>query len=491
MKILNNHLKQLRENEILSGDIAFQLHDTYGFPMELTQEIAQERNVQVDTEQFNAAMRIQQERGKADSSIRGANADLDPKILKAIEKLPTTNFEGYKKTEFESEVLFVDDDYLVLDSTPFYAEAGGQIGDAGTATGENGIVTITDTTSLPTGHYLHVIGETDGKINVGERVIAKINIDRRLKIQRHHTGTHLLHWALRRVLGDHVKQQGSWVGPEHLRFDFSHFEAPTEQELEQIENLVNQEVFSGMSVDSIETTMEEAKELGALAFFGDKYGDNVRVLKAGENSIELCGGTHVTNLSDIGPMKILSEGSIGSNIRRVEAVSGTGAIDLIRKQQRKIEEVANDLGVPASNLIDGVAKKLREIEKLTLEIKGLRKSLVESSIIELFNKVEHGVIAEKLHNVSRDDLRDLINALTQKENVKAVILGVALDNGGVALAAGVPKGSSLIASDLIHDATKLIKGGGGKGEDFAMAGGKDNEALEEAIQLARQKAELG
>ena len=491
MKILNNHLKQLRENEILSGDIAFQLHDTYGFPMELTQEIALERNVQVDTEQFNAAMRIQQERGKADSSIRGANADLDPKILKAIEKLPTTNFEGYKKTEFESEVLFVDDDYLVLDSTPFYAEAGGQIGDAGTATGENGIVTITDTMSLPTGHYLHVIGEPDGKINVGERVIAKINIDRRLKIQRHHTGTHLLHWALRRVLGDHVKQQGSWVGPEHLRFDFSHFEAPTEQELEQIENLVNQEVFSGMSVDSIETTMEEAKELGALAFFGDKYGDNVRVLKAGENSIELCGGTHVTNLSDIGPMKILSEGSIGSNIRRVEAVSGTGAIDLIRKQQRKIEEVANDLGVPASNLIDGVAKKLREIEKLTLEIQGLRKSLVESSIIELFNKVEHGVIAEKLHNVSRDDLRDLINALTQKENVKAVILGVALDNGGVALAAGVPKGSSLIASDLIHDATKLIKGGGGKGEDFAMAGGKDNEALEEAIQLARQKAELG
>ena len=491
MKILDNHLKQLRENEILSGDIAFQLHDTYGFPMELTQEIALERNVQVDTEQFNAAMRIQQERGKADSSIRGANADLDPKILKAIEKLPTTNFEGYKKTEFESEVLFVDDDYLVLDSTPFYAEAGGQIGDAGTATGENGIVTITDTTSLPTGHYLHVIGEADGKINVGERVIAKINIDRRLKIQRHHTGTHLLHWALRRVLGDHVKQQGSWVGPEHLRFDFSHFEAPTEQELEQIEDLVNQEVFSGMSVDSIETTMEEAKELGALAFFGDKYGDNVRVLKAGENSIELCGGTHVTNLSDIGPMKILSEGSIGSNIRRVEAVSGTGAIDLIRKQQRKIEEVANDLGVPASNLIDGVAKKLREIEKLTLEVKGLRKSLVESSIIELFNKVEHGVIAEKLHNVSRDDLRDLINALTQKENVKAVILGVALDNGGVALAAGVPKGSSLIASDLIHDATKLIKGGGGKGEDFAMAGGKDNEALEEAIQLARQKAELG
>ena len=190
-------------------------------------------------------------------------------------------------------------------------------------------------------------------------------------------------------------------------------------------------------------------------------------------------------------MKILSEGSIGSNIRRVEAVSGTGAIDLIRKQQRKIEEVANDLGVPASNLIDGVEKKLKEIEKLTLEIQGLRKSLVKSSIIELFNKVEDGVIAEKLDNVSRDDLRDLINALTQKENVKAVILGVALENGGVALAAGVPKGSSLIASDLIHDATKLIKGGGGKGEDFAMAGGKDNEALEEAIQLARQKAELG
>mgnify|MGYP003324858205 CR=1 FL=1 len=186
---------------------------------------------------------------------------------------------------------------------------------------------------MPSGHYLHTIEQLNGAIKTGDVVTAMIDSKRRLEIQRHHTGTHLLHWALRTVLGDHVKQQGSWVGPERFRFDFSHFASLTKEEIEQIEDLVNKEVFSGSSVEIVETTMKDAKELGALAFFGDKYGDDVRVLKAGEHSVELCGGTHVHNLSDIGPIKILSEGSIGSNIRRIEAISGMGTIGLIRSQQ--------------------------------------------------------------------------------------------------------------------------------------------------------------
>ena len=491
MKILEGHLSEVNENESLSGEVAFQLHDTYGFPMELTQEIAAERNIAIDLEQFNDAMALQRERGKADLSLKGNSTITDSVLQKAVEKLPATTFKGYIEHETTSKVLYLDNDFVVLDKTPFYAEAGGQVGDTGTITNENGTIVIGNTTAIPSGHYLHTIEQINGAIKTGDVVTAMIDSKRRLEIQRHHTGTHLLHWALRTVLGDHVKQQGSWVGPERLRFDFSHFASLTKEEIEQIEDLVNKEVFSGSSVEIVETTMKDAKELGALAFFGDKYGDDVRVLKAGEHSVELCGGTHVHNLSDIGPIKILSEGSIGSNIRRIEAISGTGTIGLIRSQQNLIEEASTNLGVPSSSLIEGVAKKNREIEELMLELGGLRTSVLKNSLGTLLDQAQDGIIAEQIDGVGRNDMRDLIGSLCGSEGIKAVILGVALDSGGVALAAGVPPGSKLDASELIAESTKLIKGGGGKGKEFAMAGGKDSAALEKAIHLARQKAELG
>lgn len=491
MKILEGHLSEVNENESLSGEVAFQLHDTYGFPMELTQEIAAERKIAINLEQFNDAMALQRERGKADLSLKGNSSISDSVLQKAVEKLPATSFEGYIEHETTSKVLHLDNDFVVLDKTPFYAEAGGQVGDTGTITNENGTLVIGNTTAMPSGHYLHTIEQINGAIKTGDVVTAMIDSKRRLEIQRHHTGTHLLHWALRTVLGDHVKQQGSWVGPERLRFDFSHFASLTKEEIEQIEDLVNKEVFSGSSVEIVETTMKDAKELGALAFFGDKYGDDVRVLKAGEHSVELCGGTHVHNLSDIGPIKILSEGSIGSNIRRIEAISGLGTIGLIRSQQNLIEEASTNLGVPSSSLIEGVAKKNREIEELMLELGGLRTSVLKNSLSTLLDQAQGGIIAEQIDGVGRNDMRDLIGSLCGSEGIKAVILGVALDSGGVALAAGVPPGSKLDASELIAESTKLIKGGGGKGKEFAMAGGKDSAALEKAIHLARQKAESG
>ena len=491
MKILEGHLSEVNENESLSGEVAFQLHDTYGFPMELTQEIAAERKIAINLEQFNDAMALQRERGKADLSLKGNSTISDSVLQKAVEKLPATSFKGYIEHETTSKVLYLDNDFVVLDKTPFYAEAGGQVGDTGTITNENGTLVIGNTTAMPSGHYLHTIEQINGAIKTGDVVTAMIDSKRRLEIQRHHTGTHLLHWALRTVLGDHVKQQGSWVGPERLRFDFSHFASLTKEEIEQIEDLVNKEVFSGSSVEIVETTMKDAKELGALAFFGDKYGDDVRVLKAGEHSVELCGGTHVHNLSDIGPIKILSEGSIGSNIRRIEAISGMGTIGLIRSQQNLIEEASTNLGVPSSSLIEGVAKKNREIEELMLELGGLRTSVLKNSLGTLLDQAQDGIIAEQIDGVGRNDMRDLIGSLCGSEGIKAVILGVALDSGGVALAAGVPPGSKLDASELIAESTKLIKGGGGKGKEFAMAGGKDSAALEKAIHLARQKAESG
>ena len=491
MKILEGHLSEVNENESLSGEVAFQLHDTYGFPMELTQEIAAERKITINLEQFNDAMALQRERGKADLSSKGNSTITDSVLQKAVEQLPATSFKGYIEHETTSKVLYLNNDFVVLDKTPFYAEAGGQVGDTGTITNENGTLVIGNTTAMPSGHYLHTVERVNGAIKTGDVVTAMIDSKRRLEIQRHHTGTHLLHWALRTVLGDHVKQQGSWVGPERFRFDFSHFASLTKEEIEQIEDLVNKEVFSGSSVEIVETTMKDAKELGALAFFGDKYGDNVRVLKAGEHSVELCGGTHVHNLSDIGPIKILSEGSIGSNIRRIEAISGMGTIGLIRSQQNLIEEASTNLGVPSSSLIEGVAKKNREIEELMLELGGLRTSVLKNSLSTLLDQAQDGIIAEQIDGVGRNDMRDLIGSLCGSEGIKAVILGVALDSGGVALAAGVPPGSKLDASELIAESTKLIKGGGGKGKEFAMAGGKDSAALEKAIHLARQKAESG
>ena len=285
-----------------------------------------------------------------------------------------------------------------------------------------------------------------------------------------------------------MKQQGSWVGPDRLRFDFSHFEALTDSQIDEIEDLVNHEILSNHLVEAKEMKMDEANELGAIAFFGDKYGENVRVLKAGENSIELCGGTHVANLSEIGPLKIVSEGSIGSNIRRVEAVASLGVFEIVRDQKILLNEMANTLGVPVSNLTEGLNKKIREIEELTEEIQLLRKSFILHESEKLIESASDGIITERIDGIGREDLKQLTLRLKNEKNIEIVILGTALENGGAAIAAAVSESSSRDASELISEAAKLIKGGGGKGKVFAMAGGKDSEALDEALAIARKAA---
>ncbi|HJM98408.1 MAG TPA: alanine--tRNA ligase, partial [Acidimicrobiales bacterium] len=281
MKILDNHLSEMISGQTLNGQIVFQLHDTYGFPFELTQEIAAERGVQIDHKGFEKSMSEQKDRAKADSTLKGTTNNIESEIQKTIEPLEATQFVGYEILNCESTILFANENVVILNQTPFYAESGGQIGDSGIVKGPSGEATIRDTTVFPSGQYLHHIEKQEGELLVGAKVTAQVDHTRRQNIQRHHTGTHLLHWALREILGNHVKQQGSWVGPERLRFDFSHFESLTETQIEKIEDLVNQEIFSNSSVEVIETEMDEAKKLGAIAFFGDKYGENVRVLKAG------------------------------------------------------------------------------------------------------------------------------------------------------------------------------------------------------------------
>jgi len=488
MKILDNHLSEMNSGETLNGQIAFQLHDTYGFPMELTQEIAEEMGVGIDQDGFDKAMREQRDRAKADSVSKGITKGIETEIQKSAESLEATQFVGYESLSCESSILFANEKVIIVDKTPFYAEAGGQIGDSGVITGRSGKALISDTTSLPSGQYLHMVEELDGELTVGEIVQASVDEVKRLSIQRHHTGTHLLHWALREVLGDHVKQQGSWVGPERLRFDFSHYGSLSEDEIETIEDLVNKEIFSDSNVEVIETEMDEAKRLGAIAFFGDKYGDTVRVLKAGGNSIELCGGTHVTQLSDIGPLKIISEGSIGSNIRRIEAVVEDGSIQLIRDHQKTLEEIANTLGVSSANTVEGLTKKIREVEELQEEIQALRRAFVLNEVEKLVQNAQNGVLVQRVEGIGREDLKDLVMQLKSKETIEIVVLGVALENGGAAIAAAVSDQSSHDASELISEASKVIKGGGGKGKDFAMAGGKDAQELDQALSIARKAA---
>ncbi|MDH3706106.1 MAG: alanine--tRNA ligase, partial [Acidimicrobiia bacterium] len=364
-QILDTELEAVAKGGSLSGAVAFQLHDTYGFPLEVTQEITAERGVAVDLDGFEQAMAGQRERAKADQAAKAGGAAVDLAALRDVHRAHgDTEFVGREVDEVDAEVLYADGESIVLDRTPFYAESGGQIGDTGVIEGPHGAVQVGDTTYGVPGLHRHSVASLEGSVSKGDRVTARIDSARRAAIRRNHTATHLLHWALRQVLGDHVQQQGSWVGPDRLRFDFSHFEAVTPDQIAAIENLANAEVLGNQPCHHFETTMDDARERGALAFFGDKYGEVVRVLEAGTHSIELCGGTHVHALGDIGPIKVVAESSIGSNLRRIEAITGAAPLERLRDTESTLAAVAERLGVQQAEVLDGADKRMAEIKQL-------------------------------------------------------------------------------------------------------------------------------
>jgi alanyl-tRNA synthetase len=485
----------------LSGDVAFKLHDTYGFPLEVTQEVTAERDVDVDVAGFESAMAEQRRRGK--EARRGSGGAEPVEAYKEVlEGHGTTEFTGRDEAETTARVLAVvhrgDDDpeaaaatvEVFLDRTPFYAEAGGQVGDTGTITTPTGRVEVLDTTYALPGLHRHVGRVVEGEVAPGQEAVAAFDVARRDAIRRNHTGTHVLHWALREVLGDHVKQQGSLVSPDYLRFDFSHFEAPTPEQLADVEELANREVLTNESVRHYETTKEEAVELGAIAFFGDKYGDIVRVLEAGRRSTELCGGTHVRALGDIGLIRITSEGSIGANLRRLFATTGTASLEVVRRERERLSEAAGLLGVAPEQLVEGVVKRLDEVKELREEIKALRKQAAGAGAASLAAEATEGVVVARIDGVPRDELRDLAVAVRDRPGLRAVVLGGAPEGGGAALVAAVTRDSGLNASELIADAARTVRGGGGKAPDLAMAGGKDPSALDRALDQARAAAGL-
>ena len=473
----------------LTGETAFQLHDTFGFPLEVTAEIAAERDVEVDLDGFEAEMAAQRERGRADHKAKSGVSDDVSMFVALIDEHGPTVFTGRDGVTAEAKVLAVTNDGLVLDRTPFYAESGGQIGDTGTIAGTGGSVAVVDTNYVVPGLHLHRVDADAASFAVGDVVTATIDVDRRAAIKRHHTATHLLHYALRQVLGDHVKQQGSWVGPDRLRFDFSHYESLTPDQIAEIEDLVNADVLSNPDTSHVEMSMDDAQERGAIAFFGDKYGDTVRVLEAGPNSVELCGGTHVARLGDIGPIKVVSEGSIGANIRRVEAVAGTGPIEVLRDEQARLAHTADVLGVPVGEVVDGANKRVAEIKSLRDELAGLRRQLAVGESSNLAAEAVDGVVVARVAGLDRDGVRDLAVAIRDTDGVEAVVLGCAPDGGGVALVAATTSDGGFHAGNLIADAAKLVKGGGGKGDELAVAGGKEPEGLDAALEAAQAAAD--
>ena len=485
--ILDEQLDALADGAALPGDVAFLLHDTYGFPLEVTQEITGERGVEVDEDGFRAAMAEQQRLAKEARKVAAAG---DTGHLTAlVDEHGETDFTGRDETSTEATVLYVDDDTLVLDRTPFYAESGGQIGDRGTVTGGGVTIDVTDTRYGVPGIHVHEISGSGG-LEAGQVVTATIDDDRRSAIRRNHTATHILHHALRGVLGEHVKQQGSYVGPDRLRFDFSHYEGLTPEQIAEIEDRVNAEVLDNGACRHFETTMETAEQLGAIAFFGDKYGDVVRVLEAGRNSVELCGGTHVRALGDIGQFRIVSEGSIGSNIRRIEALTGTASLELAREAEQTVAQAAEKLGIKNKNeLLEMAESRMAEISSLKNELAQIKQQIAIGQAPQLAAQAVDGVVVARVDDLERDSLRDLAVSIRDQEGVHAVALAGALAGGsGVALVSAVTPDSSLNAGALIDDAKKTVGGGGKPADDLAVAGGKHVEQIDAALDQVRAAA---
>ena len=492
-QILEEAVSSLEEGDSLPGTVAFQLHDTFGFPVEVTEEILSERNLTLDKEAFDLSMDEQRERAR--SARDDGPAVANEVYRQIVDQFDLTEFVRDSSSVADARVLAVVELQgpqveVFLDRTPFYAESGGQIGDTGTIKTDDALVAVDDCTFALPGLHRHLGRVVEGTISSESIAVAEIDDERRSAIRRNHTATHILHWALREVLGDHVKQAGSLVAPDRLRFDFNHFEAVTPAQQAEIEDLVNAELLTNGECLHYETTMEQAQEVGAIAFFGDKYGDNVRVLEAGDHSLELCGGTHVNALGDIGHLRIISENSVGSNIRRVEAVTGLATVERLQDSEQLIAEMGELLNSSPDEILEALQRRLGEIKDLRGQVKALQQATAGARASEIADSAVGGVVIKRLDGLERDELRDLAAAIRDRPQIEAVVLAGAPDSGGVALVSAVIPDGKFEAASLIDEAAKAIQGGfGRKGNPpLIVAGGKNIDGIEEALNSARRVA---
>lgn len=489
LTILENELKDLPEGGSLPGLTAFTLHDTYGFPLEVTSEIVADRGFDVDTAEFERHMSEQRARARAATKRTGVD-DRHAEYQRLLDAVGATEFVGRSEYAATARVVAVhktkDGLEIFLDRTPFYAEQGGQIGDTGSLVrvSDGARFEVIDTVHAVPGLHLHRVAgkSTAPPLAVDDEVTASIYAARREAIRRNHTGTHLLHWALREVLGKHARQQGSLVADEGLRFDFSHFDAATDDQLLEAENLVNSEILDSARVRDYETSQQEAFANGAIAFFGEKYGEQVRVVEAGQHSIELCGGTHVEALGQIGSLKIVTEGSIGSNLRRVEAVTGLGTLDLLRRTEQTLNGIAAEAGLPAAQLETGLRKRLTEFKSLQSENKQLRQRLEQVVVQDLLSKVDGRALITEVGPMEPDGLRHIALQVRDRADLDAAVIATVTNAGKPAIAVAVGDRSKLNASELLEPVAKMISGGSGKQREVSIATGRDAGQLRSAIE---------
>ncbi len=483
--------------EVLSGDVAFTLHDTHGFPVELTEELARDAGVEVDRAGFDAAMAEQRERAR--SAAKASRAGDEAVYRGLLEAHGPTPFVGRGQQNYEvpAQVVAVLEAEpegegaagmlveIFLDRTPFYAESGGQIGDTGTIVTETGIADVYDTVLAVPGLVAHK-ARLSGEVRAGQDALATIDGERREAIRRNHTATHLLHAALRSVLGDHVRQQGSLVAPDYLRFDFSHHAQPNRGELDEVFALANNAVLTDVGVATTETSRDEAEKMGAIAFFGDKYGASVRVVQAGPTSLEFCGGTHVDSLGQIGPITLVSEGSIGSNTRRIFAVTGRASLERALGRERLVQSAADLLRTEPDELLAAIGRVVERQRDAEKELTRLRQQASEAEARMLAEQAaaDSGVVVARRDNVEPDAMRTLAQAVLRHDGVRAVVLGGSPDGTKVAIAAAT--GGSPDAAGLVRALGKIVGGGGGGSPELALAGGKDPSQIEAALAEAQR-----
>ncbi|WP_072371599.1 alanine--tRNA ligase [Thermophilibacter mediterraneus] len=506
---LASELEALGEGARLSGEVAFKLHDTYGFPIDLTREICEARGVSVDMEAFDACMTEQRERARA-SANRDAWGTFNDVWTALSDRLAATEFVGYDADAAEATVLAIVSDgvetdraeapqrvEVVLDRTPFYAEMGGQVGDTGVISYEGARLRVTDTKARGA-LYAHVATVEEGALEVGAVVSAAIDAGRRELIRRNHTATHLLDAALKRVLGDHVSQAGSLVAPDRLRFDFTHFEAVTADELARIEGMVNAEIFAAEPVVTRVMGLEEAKASGAVALFGEKYGDVVRVVSTGESdepfSRELCGGTHARNTADLGLFKIVSEGSVGSNARRIEAVTSMGAIEYVDERLLSLDGVARELKCRPDDVAERVAALQAELRETRKALEAATTGAGAGKVADAFRgAVEldgYKVVVARLDGLSGKEMRSAWDGIRDAAGGEPVacVIASATPDGKVALLAGGTDGavaSGFSAGSIIKEIASLVGGRGGGKPAMAQAGGSDPSGIDAALDAAR------
>jgi len=502
-EILNRLINEAKQagKDTINGSDVFRLYDTYGFPLELTKEIAGEKGLSVDEEGFKAALEEQRQRARSAHQETDYLSEKDALFGAIRDELGETSFVGYSTLSAQARVLclVVDDKrvdsagdgqevYVILDTTPCYAEAGGQVADWAKITAPGLEADVREVFRPVEGLNVHRCKIKTGAIKVNDTVHVEVAANRRKNIARNHSATHLLHKALKEVLGDHANQAGSLVEPDRLRFDFTHFSALSQEELRKIEQVVNQAIMADLPVEAFETSLDEAKAMGAAALFGEKYGDRVRVVKMGDFSMELCGGTHLDSTAQIGMFKLLSEGSVGSGVRRVEAVTGEGALRYVESRERQLSEIAGLVKASPSEVVSRVEMLVKEHRDLEREVETLRARLARFEVESLLNNIEEvgdvKVLAEQANARDMDSLRAMVDLLRDKMGSGVIVLGTRSDNKKVNLVAGVSKdltSRGLHAGKIIKEVASMVGGGGGGRPDMAQAGGKDPSRLQEAL----------